>query len=340
MKKTLLAGFVIFLLASFLNGCAGYVELKGKDYPESAKLNYEEGLKYLSQENYEVASQYFSLVKSKFSFSMYATTAELLAADTLLKRELYNEAISAYKIFQKNHPSHACVTYSQYKAAESYFEQINEDWWFMPPSFERDQEITEKALREFQQLIYMEKAEDYHFDKDFKPVEIQPCENRNYDQVQSMLYTAKHRIEFCYDRLIAREIYVAEFYRKTKKPAGCVSRVLAAIDKYPQVKENLETVELLADCYQKADMYKRARAVWEWVVKAYPESDMAEDSADKIREITLEEGEYIKKREKELAKKAKRTEELRPEMEEAGIYEIDPDPDPNALADIPFDNVK
>ena len=336
MKNTILSALIIFMMTVLLNGCAGYIELKGADYPESAKLNYDAGLKFLADENYEVASKYFSLVKAKYTFSMYATTAELLVADTLLKRELYNEAISAYKIFQRNHPSHPCLPYSQYKAAESYYEQIADDWWFMPASYERDQSLTEKALYEYRQMVFMERANEYNFDKDFVPEEIGICEGRKQKQVESMVFNAREKIDYCYDRLISREIYVAEFYQKSGKPAGCVGRVLEAIKKYPQVSEKLEIVELLANCYEEADMYKRSRAVWEWVIVAHPESEMAKDSAEKIKSVTIAEGEYIKKRDAKLAKKAKRTEELRPAMEKEGIHEIDPNPDPNQLTDIPF----
>ena len=144
---------LIILAAAF--GCTEFVELVGRDYQDSAKLNFEEGLRFLKKEDYEMAEKYFQLVKNKFSYSKLSKTAELLAADTKFKRDLYSEAIDAYKNFQRKHPNHGCLPYTQYMIAEAYYEQMPEDWWFMPPVYEKDLDLTEKALKEYGSLLDM-----------------------------------------------------------------------------------------------------------------------------------------------------------------------------------------
>ncbi|RJO63042.1 MAG: outer membrane protein assembly factor BamD [Myxococcales bacterium] len=317
-------------------GCAGFEELVGKDYPDSAELNYNEGLKFLDDENYEVAEKYFSLVKTKYSYSLYAKMAELLLADTQLRQDLFADAINSYKTFQQNHPTHACVAYAQYRIGESYFEQIAEDWWFMPPAHERDQDLTEKALSEFRRLLAMEQADGYWFEPDFKPIEIEHCEGRNHAQLRSMVFTAKEKIRLCVRRLVDREVYAASFYLKNDKPAGAVGRLEGVFERYPELAEDLELVSLLARAYTEAHMFKRARATWNWAAAAQPESALARDVPDKLADLDEAEADW----KADQAEEAEDNRELREReakiREEQGLLPVDPDPDPDADAVIPL----
>lgn len=327
---------VLAALLMLLSGCAGYEELTGRDYPDSARLNYEAGLKYLQSENYETAGKYFALVKTKYTFSKYATISELLIADTKLLRDLYGESVNAYRAFQRDHPSHSCVPYAQYRIGESYMEQINEDWWFMPPSYERDQDVTEKAFKAFRKLVRMEWADDYFYPKDYVPERIAICEGRQYQQMRSMIYLARNNLDFCLDRLVMREVYVAKFYLNNNRPRGSVGRMEGVFKTYPHVKEDMELILLLSESYEKAEMFKKAIAVWEWIAKVYPQSDEAGKSPQKIKDLIMNEGKYYQKRQEREAEIALRTETLRPEMEKQGIQEIDPNPDPNQDEAIPL----
>jgi outer membrane protein assembly factor BamD len=265
------------LIALLIVGCAGFVELKGKDYPDSARLNYEAGLKYLQSENYETAQQYFQLVKSKFAFSMYAKSAELLIADTFFLRDMHAEAVAAYKVFQRSHPNHECVPYAQFRLGEVYYDQIADNWWFMPPAYEKDQETTEKALYEFRQFLRIEGAQEFYYDKSYKPMRVSSCMGQHYQQKRSMAYMAKNKAQACMDRLIKRELYVAEFYLKRDKGAGAALRLEAMFRKYPENAANKDLVLMLARSYAAANMYKKARAAWTWISQAWPEAEEVRD---------------------------------------------------------------
>ena len=328
----------LLLLSSVLlfAGCASFEELHGRDYPTSALLNYNEGLKYLDDENYEIAQKYFQLVKTKYAFSKYAAMAELRQADTIFRRDLYSEAVDSFKSFQRNHPNHACVAYAQYRIGEAYFEQITEDWWFMPPAYERDQKLTEKALKEHRRLVQLEKAKGYYFPPGFEPEKIEVCEDRDYLQQRSMIYLARERIDFNISRLVNREVFVAEFYLKNDKPVGAVVRMEGMFSDYPEAMADLELVLILARAYTEAHMYKRARATWRWIARNHPRSPEAREIGEALEDIDEAERRWILDRREEEAKTAKKREESEKVRIELGLQKLDPDPDPNADDKIPL----
>ncbi len=331
-------GLFLLLLLVLLPACAGFEELKGKDYQDSARLNFLEGKKYLKSENFEVAEEYFNLVKQKFSFSMHATDAELLLAEALYRRDMYGESIDAFRLFQRNHPNHECNLYAQYRVGLAFYEQMPEDWWFMPPAYERDHEYGEKARSAFKRAIRMERARDFHFPKKFVPEEVESCKGRDYLQVRSIIFDARNKERFAVRRLIDREIYVAEFYMKRDKPNGAIGRLEEAFQTFDELAEDRDMLRFLADAYREAHMYRKARSVWDWTEKVYGPGDpgVRKRAESELDRIDRHEKDYLK----ELAKKEEATREER-EFEKAmrkkhGVMEIDPDPDPDASSVVPL----
>ena len=118
-------------------GCAtSDDEGKPVTYSLTAKQNYEKGLAELKDENYPEAQKYFQFVKQKYPFSKYAVLAELAIADTQFARGNYTEAIDSYKSFARLHPTHEKVEdgYVAFRIGESYFKDMPEDVWLLPPS--------------------------------------------------------------------------------------------------------------------------------------------------------------------------------------------------------------
>lgn len=342
--KTAINRTVFFLVGVIVSagmiGCSGFKELVGKDYPESAYLNYNAGIEYLGKENYEVSGEYFQFVKSKYAFSKYATQSELLIAETYYRREMFAEAIDAFKSFQRNHPNNPCLLYSQYRIAESCFEQMPEDWWFMPPAFERDQADTERALKAYRRAILMERAGDYYYPPDFKAEKIMVCEGRDHGQVKSILFRSRKQMDFCMHRLVDREVFVAEFNLRNDSPVGSVLRLEAVFRKYPEISSDLELVRLLARSYEEAEMFKKAKATWLWIAREYPDSDEAEDVKKEVLRVAVDEKRWLAERKKKAASKARDKEEEKAWRDEHGLQMVDPDPNPNADDKIPLPKSK
>ena len=159
------------LAAPIAIGCAtSDEESKPVTYSLTAKQNYEKGLAELKDENFPEAQKYFQFVKQKYPFSKFAVLAELGIADTQFARGNYTEAIDSYKSFARLHPTHEKVEdgYVAFRICESYFKDMPEDVWLLPPSYEKDQSAIIDAQREiddfrkkFPTSPYMKKADEH-----------------------------------------------------------------------------------------------------------------------------------------------------------------------------------
>jgi len=192
-------------------GCAtSDEESKPVTYSLTAKQNYEKGLAELKDENFPEAQKYFQFVKQKYPFSKYAVLAELGIADTQFARGNYTEAIDAYKSFTRLHPTHEKVEdgYVAFRICESYYKDMPEDVWLLPPSYEKDQSAIIDAQREIE---------------DFR---------KKFPTSPYMSKAAEIRREVL-KRLVDHEVYVARFYLKSDHPKAAAMRLEGAIKRYP-----------------------------------------------------------------------------------------------------------
>ena len=161
---------ILLLSCLLLPACATSDDGKPINFSLTAQQNYEKGLADLKDENYAEALRYFTYVKQKFPFSKYAALAELAAADTEFERGSYQEAIDAYKSFLRLHPKHEKVAegYVSFRIAEAHVKQMPDDWFLIPPSYEKDQATVMDALHELNNLVdrfpnskYIKPAQEY-----------------------------------------------------------------------------------------------------------------------------------------------------------------------------------
>ena len=234
-------------LLSTVMGCASDGTLKNVSYRDTARANYAKGMDELKDDNHPEAIKYFTFVKSKFPFSRFATLAELRLADTYYAQEKYVEAIDAYKLFIKFHPTHPEVTggYASYQICRAYMEQIPGDWFLVPPSHEKDQGATKDALRELQGFVRTFKRSKY-------------------------LPKVKDLYHKCLRKLADHELYVARFYLERDKPKATILRLETLLNKYPDAGVDPEVMLLLGQTYMKLDQKKKARETFAKLVKRYP----------------------------------------------------------------------
>jgi outer membrane protein assembly factor BamD len=245
LVMALLCGVGVLLGAG---GCASLSKVtRGVTYRKNAKDNYKKGVVELKDENYPEAIKYFNYVKSKFPFSRYATLAELRIADTYHAQEKYLEAIDAYKLFIKFHPTHDEVTngYVSYRICEGYMKQIPSDWFLVPPSHEKDQGATKDAMRELQAFL-----------RTFK-------RSKHRSKVQT-LYRK------CIRRLADHELYVARFYLERDKPKATILRLETLLKRYPDAGVDPEVMLLLGQTYMKLEKKDKARATFAGLIEKYP----------------------------------------------------------------------
>jgi len=246
-----LTALMVVVLAMMV-GCASGGSSGPVSYLDSARSNYEKGVSELKDENFAEAVKYFTYVKSKFPFSRYATLAELRIADSYFAQDKWLEAIDAYKLFLKFHPTHPEVVdgYVSYKICQGYVEQIPGDWFLVPPSHEKDQAATRDALRElvaftraFPTSKYLDKARELH---------------RKMTR-----------------KLVDHELYVARFYLDRDKPRATILRLETILQRYPDAGSDPEVMLLLGQTYMKLQEKQKARETFAALIKKYPGDAMS-----------------------------------------------------------------
>jgi len=239
----------VLLLPTGIVACASSDDSKQVNYSMTAKQNYERGLEELKKENYVEASHYFSYVKQKFPFSKYAGLAELALADTEFARGNYQEAIDSYKSFARLHPTHEKVEdgYTAFRIAECYVKEMPDDWFILPPAYEKDQSYVRDALRELDSALakypdaaYVKQAKAYRRD--------------------------------VLRRLIEHEVYVARFYLDRGHPKAAVLRIEGALRQYPDSGQEGELMITLGETNLKLGNAARAKQLFERVAHEYGNS--------------------------------------------------------------------
>ena len=190
MKKY---GAVLVLLSCFLvYGCGGIIDyyfLKPKPYTALELL--EAGKDALENKDYDRAIEYFQKMKDKYPFSPYTTEAELLLGDSYFYVKKYEEAEETYKDFESLHPGHKRIDYVIF--------QIGRCNYFQEKSIDLPQQCIKEAISYFTKLVEAFPDSKY-------------------------VSEAKKYLKKCRYLLAKHEIYVANFYFRTKKYKGAWKR--------------------------------------------------------------------------------------------------------------------
>jgi outer membrane protein assembly factor BamD len=232
-----------------VGGCGAKAGATAVEYSVSAQKNYEKGLKALDDKDYIAATKYFGFIKSRFPYSKFAVLAELRIADGMFGAEQYLEAIDAYRLFQKFHPTHEFVVngYTSFRIGEAYYKQLAGDFWLFPPSYEKDQSSTEDAANEMKSFL------DKYPDSKYRG-------------------EAKEVLKKVGKRLADHEWYVAKYYWDKGKPMGTVLRLRRLLERFRGVGYDEDALWLLGRAYVAVDMNDRARLTWNELVTKFPNS--------------------------------------------------------------------
>lgn len=237
------------LVAAVAFGCAT-AAVRKSDAPEHI---YEAGMEDLKKELWLEAATEFATVKVKWPYSKFAALSELRLADVKYHSEKYLEAIDAYRLFIQYHPTHEEVPHATFMEAMSHFKEIPDDFFFLPPAFEKDQVEVEKAVRAFKE--YTERFPEGEKIKE-----------------------AKEKLADCYLRLAQHELYVARFYKREQKYRGAANR-------YESLRTYISGTSLepailleLGDTYMKLGDKEKVRSVFARLLEAHPSSPEAKEA--------------------------------------------------------------
>lgn len=211
IKATHLHKLVGLLLVAFLlHGCAWLGDKKEEPPPEELTR---QGLEYFNNGKYYRALETFKVVMERFPFSRFSLLAELKSADCQYYQENFPEAVELYKEFEKNHPTNEAIAYVVFQIGRSHYYQID--------TIDRDTSQAQEAIKVFARLLRTFPKSPY-------------------------VVEAKVLSERARNFLAENELYVAEFYFRTRKYLPAKGRAEFLLANYGDTKPAEAARELLA----------------------------------------------------------------------------------------------
>ncbi|WP_022662680.1 outer membrane protein assembly factor BamD [Paucidesulfovibrio longus] len=204
MPKTFLRILPIVLLAATLSGC-GLIDYYFLPRPEdTAQELYEAGADAMSQGEYSDAAEYFMKLKDNYPFSPFTPKAEVGLGDAYFLDDKFMLAADAYKEFEALHPVHDDIPYVLFQVGMSNFKQFE--------SIDRRQDNIKEGIEYFQRVIDAFPESDY--------------------AAQAKEYIHKSR------RILAEhEVFIADFYWRTKKYGPAWSRYKYIVENFPDLPD-------------------------------------------------------------------------------------------------------
>jgi outer membrane protein assembly factor BamD len=228
---------------------------KAATYQAAAKATYEKGRRALAKDDYLDAAKYFNQVRARFSYSQYAPLAELGLGDVYYAEDKFATAIEQYRGFIKLHPSHPEVPYAAWRVALSFAGQVPEDWFFMPPAYEKEQARTRDAERELKYFLAKYPGSRYEAE-------------------------AKKRLSKVRRLLADHELYVAEFYIERDNHRAGAARLTGLLKDYSGLGLDARALFLLARCYISLGDMAKGKTALEDLVKHHPNDPLAGQARD------------------------------------------------------------
>lgn len=152
-------------------------------------------------------------IQLRYTFSPFATLAEIRTADTYFRQEEYLQAITEYSNFIKNHPGHNEVEYAMYQLALSNYK--------LKGSKEKDPTYAREAVKWFIQF-------------------------RNTYPNSELIPEADKRIIRCNNILAEREIFIGKYYLKKKNYKAAEARFNLVLQDFPESKYSEEAYKLIS----------------------------------------------------------------------------------------------
>lgn len=235
--------------ASFIRGTPKTVQ----DHYDVAREDLEDGL-------YPEAISGFTELKTKFPYSKFAALADLGIADTYFERGKFIEAIDSYRAFLKFHPSHPEAPYAMFRIGEAYYEQIPGDWWFLPPSAEKDQASTRMAISAFRDML------------------ARYPDGKHAEEGRKRLAEGRRK-------LADHEMYVARFYFTREHYTAAVARAEGLIRDYPGLGLDSQALMLAALAHRALGDDDKARLALKRLKAKNPDSAESSEAGDLLEQL-------------------------------------------------------
>ncbi len=208
--------------------------------PKTAAFYLEEGESFFEEGLYDDAIAAWEKVRDSYYSPELNILAEQKIAEAYYLAERYTEAAAAYEDFLKQHPSHEEAPKVHYQLGMSYYlQRLSRD---------RDQTATRNALATFEALL------------------------RQYPQAPQA-EEVKELASRCRDLLADHEMYVGEFYLRTKRYQAAVGRLEALFTSYPNFYDRDQAYFFLGKAHLMAQNRPKAAEAFNDLFKEFPDSE-------------------------------------------------------------------
>lgn len=243
-----LVSLLAVLMGLMLLYAAGCAKLFPKESRSDEQL-YRQGERLFAEGKYRRASKVFEELLKEYFESEYKTRALFVLAESQFLRGKYEEAQSNYDKFLEVHPVHEWAEKAAYRSALCDFNRML--------NYDKDQTYTRKA---------MEKLNNFR----------QKYPNSQYVE------DVEKRIHFAFNRLMEHELYVADFYLKTKAYIPAISRYKKLLEDYPASDFRGRILFSLARAYEKTGEKDKAREVYKELNTIQPSSELGKKAKGKL----------------------------------------------------------
>lgn len=217
------------------------------DYSQTARENYELAQASFDNQDWEDAAAYSRFVRERFPYSRYVREAKLLEARVLYELKEYPSAQDAFRMFMAEHPTHEHVVngWVPYMVAVSAYMASPSSVPFLPPHFQRDQELLRQTLMEL----------EVFFDR-YSGTRMEPLARKLEAEVNR--------------RLLEHELYVARFHLDRDRPEAAIMRLSSAHDRYAGIGLDAEVLFLLGITYLRVGEVELGRQTFTELQMQHP----------------------------------------------------------------------
>jgi len=223
---------------------------------EPADKLYNEGLYLLNDKrDYKTAAKRFEEVDRQHPYSDWARKSLIMSAYAYYEGGEYEDSITAARRYVTLHPGSPDAAYAQFLIGSSYFDRI--------PDISRDQERTEKAVAELDEVV------------------------RRYPNSEYAI-AAKKKIDIARDQLAGKEVDIGRWYMQKKDYTGAINRFKSVVTRYQTTRHVEEALMRLTEAYMTLGIVDEAQTSAAVLGHNFPDSPWYHDAYNLVKSRGLE----------------------------------------------------
>ncbi len=255
------AVLALVVLLAPLGGCSSLSSMFNKDedeviVDEPAEQLYNEGLFLLNDKrDYKSAAKRFEEVDRQHPYSDWARKSLVMSSFAYYQGGDYDESISSARRYITLHPGSPDAAYAQFLIGSSYFDRI--------PDITRDQDKTEKAVSELEEVVRKYPTSEY-------------------------AVSAKKKIEVARDQLAGKEVDIGRWYMQKKDYTGAINRFKVVVTRYQTTRHVEEALMRLTEAYMTLGIVGEAQTSAAVLGHNFPDSPWYQDAYNLVKSHGLE----------------------------------------------------